>query len=86
VREANEVVSHFAVQLRGAVVRETRCVKRDTVILPMIAEYSDKTPHPRSPLSLGRGVTKAGEGLVSIEEKHKKCHYNLQPSISAITF
>jgi hypothetical protein len=51
----------------------------------MIAEYSDKTPHPRSPLPLApigeRGaeataVAAPGGGVASIEEKHKSCHYN----------
>jgi hypothetical protein len=63
----------------------------------MIAEYSDKIFHP-DPLSdwlplgrLGRGVPKRrrsrrrGEGIGLIEEKHKKCHYNLQTSIGPNT-
>ena len=49
--------------------------------LPMIAEYSDKTPHARPLSHWGEGCRRRGEGLVSIEEKHRKCHYNLQPSI-----
>ena len=43
----------------------------------MIPEYSDKTL-TLGPLSRwGEGCQKRGEGLVSSEEKHKKCHYNM---------
>jgi hypothetical protein len=29
----------------------------------------------------GEGCRRRGEGLVSVEERHKQCHYNLQTSI-----
>jgi hypothetical protein len=51
----------------------------------MIAEYSDKTPHPRSLLPLGnigeRGAEGGVRGLAPIEENLKKCHHNLQTAI-----
>jgi hypothetical protein len=48
------------------------------VVLPTIAEYSDKTPHLSH---WGEGCRRRGEGVFSIEEKHKKGHYNLQTSL-----
>jgi hypothetical protein len=53
--------------------------------LPMIVEYSDKplTPGP-SPIG-ERGAEGGVRGLVSIEENHKKCHYNLQTSIRLVS-